>query len=207
MCVRVRERERRSFWSSTLKNGLPIRWTWVGESWQMPVENCTFSTDLAHTRHRHMHGNTVITIKRIIFHLLRSLSSSARSNFSFIFLLPFISSFIPFPFPYRYLYILPVHLLARSLSPCLCITIVCFSISGRFISHGNKQSFQLKKKLSISTTQFEALIRAQPSKKKKRKRDKPAELRILLRSLKQNKKWRYEMRCDCVTFSKSSSMK
>lgn len=168
----------------------------------MPAKNCTFSTESAHTST--MHGNTVITIKRIIFYLLHSLSSclsiclSAFSSFFFTFPFPFhffcFIFLLPFQFKFHFVSVslfifclygcLCFYTLYCSLSFSLCVYHICyFSISGRFISHGNKQRFQLKKKLSISTTQFEALVRAQLSKK-----EKPAELRILLRSLEQNKK-------------------
>lgn len=151
-----------------LKNGLPIRWTWVGESWQMPAKNCTFSTESAHTST--MHGNTVITIKRIIFYLLHSHSHSLSPCLS-ICLSAFSSFFFTFPFHFFcFIFLLPfqfkfhfvsVSLFIFCLYGCLCFyTLYCslsfslyvyhicyFSISGRFISHGNKQRFQLKKKI------------------------------------------------------------
>lgn len=157
-------RQRSSFWSSMLKNGLPIRWTWVGESWQLPVKNCTFSTESAHS-HTHQHNTWSYSNNNQTNYILSSslaLSRSAhspslsRSIYFFIFLLPshFISSFSRFSFPYRYLYfayaVLYVFIYSIARAPArarsLCLYHICyFSISGRFISHGNKQRFQLKK--------------------------------------------------------------
>lgn len=165
MCVCV-VRQRSSFWSSMLKNGLPIRWTWVGESWQMPAKNCTFSTESAHTST--MHGNTVITIKRIIFYLLHSHSHSlspclsiclsAFSSFFFTFPFHFFASFSSFPFnsssisfPYRYLYFaytavyVSIHSIARSLFLYVCTTFVTFQYLADSYRMGTNSVFNWKK--------------------------------------------------------------
>lgn len=162
-----------------LKNGLPIRWTWVGESWQMPVKNCTFSTESAHTSISTIHGkysNNNQTNYILSASLALSLSACLclfLILFHFLVLLifchfppPSLSFQVSFVFRFR----IVIHTL-----PILWIHSIAISV---YVSHlllfyiwpihiaWEQTAFSIGKKLSISTTQFEALVRAQLSKKK-----------------------------------------